>query len=144
MTVVVKIKKERHVPAFHRKKDSGALGHLGKGAVAEVAIEAVELADVDRVQVGPAIAVEVASGRADGLARVGDRGGGRYVEERAVLPIVQEGVWLARARDAVGHVQVEMPVAVEVEPRGREAIAGIGHACDAPDVEECARVVSVQ
>ena len=126
MTVVVKIKKERHIPAFHWKKDSGALSHLGKGAIAEVAIEAVELADVDRVQVGPAIAVEVASGRADGLARVGDRGGDRHVEERTVLPIVQEGVWRARARDAVSHVQIEVAVAVEVKPSGRKAVAGIG------------------
>ena len=40
MSVVVKIEEERHISAFRREKDSSALGHLGKGSVAEDAKEA--------------------------------------------------------------------------------------------------------
>ena len=79
--------------AVRIESDAGRVGDVGERAVAVVAIEKIPHRVVRDVDVGVAVAIEVAERHAEALARgIGDAGLLRDIGERAVAVVVKQPV----------------------------------------------------
>ncbi len=100
--------------------DAGLCRHVGKGAVAVVAIENVA-AQAGDIEIGPAVVVVVSDGSAHGEARSGEAGFCRHVGESAVVIVVVENAEALRAFDrhlnrrSIGEIDVGPAIAIIVQ-----------------------------
>lgn len=135
--------------AVLREGDAEADGGLGECVVAVVAVELVGLGVVGDEEVEPAVVVEVDDGGAEGFGgRIEEAAGGGGVFKGAVAAIAEEptggalvgfrravGLVAAvertvdvvggRPADVVGDEEIEVAVAIGVEPEGRRGEAGV-------------------
>ena len=118
VAVVVKVPKPSR-EAGARGDDAGVGGHIGKGAVALVAVESVGLAEVGHVQIGPAVPVVVAPDDGLGVGVLVNTGVGGHIGKGAVALVLKE---LAGGYKGVGgfvaDVEVEVAIEIVVAPGG--------------------------
>ncbi len=151
------------VEAHREVADGGRLAvqHFGEGAVALVDVEVVAFEEVVRdVDVGPAVAIDVAHDHAEAEPDLAPKDAGvcAHVHEVPAIVAVQLGsaerialvalVAEAEARDGLGRVadqeQVQIAVAIVVEERGLDRVAGVGDAVGGGPLDERGDPVRVQ